>query len=67
MRDKQKEQGLTFIIVGTLLLFYMLGILTRGIVVIIAAVYMIVKGFMMTGYHIKIMKMLGLQTKQPME
>jgi len=60
---RKRETGLTYIIVGTLLLFYMLGILTRGFIIILAAVYMIVRGIMISGYHTKIMKIIGIEKK----
>jgi hypothetical protein len=61
--NTKKETGLTYIIVGTLLLFYMFGILTRSFIIILAAIYMIVRGIMISGYHKKIMQMIGIENK----
>ncbi len=59
-KNNKKETGLTYIIVGSLLLFYMLGILTRGFIIVIAAVYMIIKGVMISGYYKPLLKIIGM-------
>lgn len=55
-RLPESQQGLIYILVGIVTLLYALGFFTKGItiIIVVCALYAIIKGFMKTGLYDKV-------------